>query len=50
MGLEEYKNQQVKTLSGGWKQWLALTACLVHGSALLFLDESTAGVDPRAIK
>jgi ABC-2 type transport system ATP-binding protein len=48
LGLGRRQDQLAAALSGGWKQRLALAACMLHSPRLLLLDEPTAGVDPKA--
>jgi ABC-type multidrug transport system ATPase subunit len=48
IGLSDRADQLAQELSGGWKQRMALAACVLHRPRLLLLDEPTAGVDAKA--
>jgi len=48
IGLEEYMDRAIDTLSGGWKKRTAIVCSLLHNPEVLFLDEPTVGLDIQA--
>ncbi len=48
VGLEEYMDRMVDSLSGGWKKRVAIVCALIHEPKILFLDEPTVGLDIQA--
>ena len=47
VGLSSFRNQKIRTFSGGMNQRLLLAQAVLNKPALLILDEPTAGLDPR---
>jgi ABC-2 type transport system ATP-binding protein len=45
-GIEDFRKNLTGTLSGGWKQRLAIGCAIIHQPKIIFLDEPTSGVDP----
>lgn len=48
LGLEEYMDRTISSLSGGWKRKTAIVCSIIHRPKILFLDEPTAGLDTRS--